>query len=297
VYCNTDNATFNPFPALTYFEGNQATLTTASACFQVNPPPPGLPTLKKDFKPSVVALGQPVQVTFSLNNAAGSPAQTGLHFSDALPNPPFTGSTLISNTCGGTAIANGNILSLGNGTLPAGPSTCTVVFMMSPPTACGVFPNNKHNLHEVGGLDVSGMNTSLTVHCEPVETQIQKVVVGVPAGFAGTFNFNVTCTAPGGSAISSVKPIPFVASDPLVPLKGGPQGKTKTVVIGALAPGTSCTVTEITPMPPAPPGCMWVPPTYSPASGTIIANPPGPVRVRVENRWACHDTGGGPSKN
>ena len=39
TYCNATNATFDPFPPLSYFEGDQAALTRASACAQVETPP------------------------------------------------------------------------------------------------------------------------------------------------------------------------------------------------------------------------------------------------------------------
>jgi len=39
TYCNATNATFDPFPTLSYFEGDQAALTKASACAQVETPP------------------------------------------------------------------------------------------------------------------------------------------------------------------------------------------------------------------------------------------------------------------
>lgn len=38
AYCNKENVTFEPFPASTYFEGDQAALTAAEACIQVVPP-------------------------------------------------------------------------------------------------------------------------------------------------------------------------------------------------------------------------------------------------------------------
>jgi uncharacterized repeat protein (TIGR01451 family) len=39
TYCNDTNATFDPFPALSYFEGDQSKLLHASACAQVETPP------------------------------------------------------------------------------------------------------------------------------------------------------------------------------------------------------------------------------------------------------------------
>ena len=163
VYCNRVDATFNPFPQLTYFEGNQAQLTTASACVQVNPPTP--PKLDKRLTPNPATIGQPVTVVFTITNGAGQPAQSGLTFSDVLPNPPFTLATLQSNTCGGTVSVNGNIVTLQNGTVPAGPSQCSLVFQ-AVPTKCGVFTNDEKNIHESTGLNYQDLNAGLTVSCE-----------------------------------------------------------------------------------------------------------------------------------
>jgi uncharacterized repeat protein (TIGR01451 family) len=283
-HCNTVNAAFNPFPLLTYFEGNQAALTTALACVQVTAPPP---SLKKKFLPSVINIGQPVQVAFTLINPTGGGAQSGLGFSDSLPVPPFTTGTVFSNTCGGTASVAGSVVTLQNGALPAGPSSCTVVFSLAPPTKCGTFQNTKKNIVKLVGLDASSLGADLTVNCgEPMKGTIQKIVLGVPANFAGTFNFNVVCTPPGGTPTSIVKTLTFTASDPLVQYKSL-MSKIKTISMGLLAPGTTCTVTEIMPQPPAPPGCAWQPPTYGPPNGTVTAIPSGPVTVNVFNRLQC----------
>lgn len=289
AYCNTDNATFNPFPPLTFFEGNQPALTTASACLQVNPPQPSTPKVTKVFNPTVISLGQPVKVSFTITNALGTGPQTGFWFADALTSPPFTTSTLFSNTCGGTAIVGGHVVGLSNGTLPAGPSSCTITFLLAPPTKCGVFQNNKKNIKEFEGVHVSGVNANLTVRCEPVKGEITKVALDVPTNFAGSFNFNVSCTPLGGTAVTTVRTVVFSASDPLTVHKGGHMAKIKTISIGTLQPGTSCSLSE---QPPAPPqGCVWLPPTFAPANATVTAGP-NPTKITVFNRLSCNNEGG-----
>lgn len=396
-------------PPLTFFEGNQAALTTAQACIQIVPPPP--PTLGKKFSPAVITLGQPVDVVFTLSNAAGSPAQTGLGFSDALPNPPFPapGTTAtVTNTCGGTASTNFNIVKLQNASLPAGPSSCTVTYHMSPPTTCGLFHNTAQNIHEPRGLDFSQLSADLQVKCKPtmekrfdpavinlgqpvnviitltnppsspaqnglvffdnlpsppftggtvlgntcggnanvsstgtisltggslppgpsscqityvmkpptkcgtfhntahniaksnldfshlaanltvkcdVQGEIRKVLTGVSANYAGQFNFNVTCSPPGSGPVTSVSTVSIAASDPLLPYKAGTKAKIKTVAFGPFPPGTTCTVTEVAPVPP--PNCSWLPPVLSPSNGNMTLTAPGPVPVIVQNRLTC----------
>jgi len=88
VYCNEAKADINPFPRLTYFEGDQVNLTKAQACVQVNALP--APVVTKTFKPSIVNVGQAVNIVFTIT---GQGPQSGLTFSDVLPNPPFTSAT------------------------------------------------------------------------------------------------------------------------------------------------------------------------------------------------------------
>jgi uncharacterized repeat protein (TIGR01451 family) len=60
--CNDDKATFEPFPALTYFEGDQVALTAAQACIQVIPSlatPTPSPTASPSASPRVSATPSP----------------------------------------------------------------------------------------------------------------------------------------------------------------------------------------------------------------------------------------------
>ncbi|HKP02816.1 MAG TPA: DUF5979 domain-containing protein [Chthoniobacterales bacterium] len=258
--CNTADVRIAPggttpsyLPPLTFFEGNQTALTTAQACIQIVPPPP--PTLVKKFSPAVISLGQPVDVVFTLTNAAGSPAQTGLSFADALPNPPFPspGTTgTVTNTCGGTANVNFNVVGLHNGALPAGPSSCTVTYHMSPPTKCGIFHNTAENIHEPHGLDFSHLSADLEVKCKPtMEKSFSPAVInlGQPVNVVITLTNPPSSPAQTGLVFFDNLPSPpFTGGAVVSNTCGGSANVSTTGTIsltgGSLPPGpSSCSVT------------------------------------------------------
>jgi len=101
------------------------------------------PGLTKAFGAPTAVIGAPVTLTFTITNATGNPAQSGLGFTDTFPsgtqntplgmvvaNPPnassscggniFTGGTTTPVSAGDTA------LTFSGGAIGAGPATCTV---------------------------------------------------------------------------------------------------------------------------------------------------------------------------
>jgi hypothetical protein len=101
------------------------------------------PVLTKAYSTTSTVIGNPVTLTYTITNADGNPAQTGLGFTDTLPgstqnstvgmfvaNPPN-----VSSTCGGTVSTGGTTnpvtggdpaLTFSGGSIGAGPSSCTV---------------------------------------------------------------------------------------------------------------------------------------------------------------------------
>jgi hypothetical protein len=84
--------------------------------------------------------------------------------------------------------------------------------------------------------------------------KITKRLEGVPPGFTGTFNFNVTCWS-GTTLITKQAQITFP----------GPS----TVTVTGIPIGSLCTVTEAPPLPALPAGWLWLAPVYQPASGQV----------------------------
>ena len=243
TYCNIDNATFAPFPADTFFEGNQAALTTASACVQVkSPPPPGKPTLTKKFQQQAIAANNSTLLTFTITNASGNPSQAGISFSDTL-GPGLTFGTVVANGCGGTISTSQNksTLTFTGGALPAGTNSCTMTVKVQAANICGVHQNTPSNFSEVTNLDVSGAKAQLEVLECPSGLIVQKKVEGAPAGFSGQFPFLVQCATPAGLYQKEVT-VAF-------PTPG-------FVTLSDVPPGSQCTVTEGT-LPATPDGYNW----------------------------------------
>lgn|GEM_PF-7036520 len=86
------------------------------------------------------------------------------------------------------------------------------------------------------------------------KVKITKRVEGVPPGFTGTFNFNVTCWS-GTTLITKQAQITIPGSS--------------TVTVTGVPIGSSCTVTETGPLPSLPAGWLWLAPTYQPASSHV----------------------------
>ncbi|HEX2770061.1 MAG TPA: hypothetical protein VHN12_12350 [Geobacteraceae bacterium] len=103
------------------------------------------PNLTKAFNAtSTPIIGSPVTLTFTIDNPAGNPAQSGLGFTESLPTITKTNGTFgmfvanppnASTTCGGNIYTGGttNSISAGDtaltfsgGTIGEGPATCTV---------------------------------------------------------------------------------------------------------------------------------------------------------------------------
>ncbi|MGK4277431.1 hypothetical protein, partial [Escherichia coli] len=88
------------------------------------------PSLSKAFAPGTIGIGQASALTFTITNAAGSPARGGLTFTDTLPaNVVIAAAPTVVNGCGGapttTATAGTGTFTVGGTGVNAavGPST------------------------------------------------------------------------------------------------------------------------------------------------------------------------------
>ncbi|HYI07919.1 MAG TPA: DUF5979 domain-containing protein [Thermoanaerobaculia bacterium] len=107
-YCNSTNATFDPFPPLSYFEGDQDALTKASACAQVESPP-GL-IVRKEVEGAPAGYSEKFQFNVQCTTPAG-PYQKSVTVD--WPSPGFVAVNDIppNSTCTVT-----------EGTIPAAPA-------------------------------------------------------------------------------------------------------------------------------------------------------------------------------
>jgi uncharacterized repeat protein (TIGR01451 family) len=235
TYCNDDKATFTPFPADTFFEGDQAALTTASACVQVKSPTEGKGlTIQK--KVEGAPDGFTGQFTFLVQCA--TPAG-------------FTQQTVTVNwpTPGLVTLAN----------VPAG-SHCIVTEGAPPSPPAGYNWDGLPTYTPAGGVitttDAGGQVTvtnKLKPCIETGQVKITKIVAGLPQGYSGVFQGTLQCWS-GGTL--STYPVTLTS----------PNGLTTT--ISNIPLGSTCTFQE-TSQASLPSGMQWDPPVYSPAFGSV----------------------------
>ncbi len=284
-YCNSANATFNPFPALSFFEGDQNALTTASACVQVKSPEPTKPTLTKSFESSTIGPNGTTTLAFTITNSSGDPKQTGIAFSDTLP-PGLQIVSVVSSGCSGTVtispdhqtvtLTGGQLI--GSNADGSGQHSCKIVVKLKATDQCGLYPNNEKNFSDVKNLDTSGINAQLTVgDCGGSGLTIEKKVPGAPPGFKGQFNFLVQCATPKGfyqKAVTVDWPTPGFITLTDVPA------------------GSQCTVTEGPPPASLPASYNWSGlPAYLPQGGVVDIGPKGGHVTVTDTLSACNEKG------
>ena len=138
------------------------------------------PNLTKAFSTTSTIIGSPVTLTFTITNASGNPAQSGLGFTDTLPGGT-TNSTIgmfvanpltASTTCVGGSISTispgDTAVTFSGGTIDAGPATCTVTVQVTSNASTTnlnqSFHNNASNLSVIGNLNnfVSSQSLAFT---------------------------------------------------------------------------------------------------------------------------------------
>ncbi len=276
TYCNKDEATFTPFPSDTFFEGDQAALTSASACVQVKSPPE--PKLTKTFDPGTIVSNGTTALAFTITNSTGDLQQTGISFSDTLP-PGLMFDSVTTNGCSGTMSISTDqrTITLTGGALPAGTHTCKIIIKVKATGVCGLYRNNKENLTHLANLDVSDANGELEVVECPTGLTVQKKVQGAPDGFAGQFTFLVQCATTTGFYQQTVTvnwPTPGF------------------IVLNDIPPGSHCTVTEGALPAPLPTGYNWDGlPAYTPDGGVVTTTDAGGQVTVINKLKPCVETG------
>jgi CSLREA domain-containing protein len=141
------------------------------------------PTLNKAFNPTMINPGGVSQLTLTLNNLAGNKQIDSLAFTDNFPAGMTVAATPgLTNTCGGAvtgATAGSNSISLANGSLAAGATSCQITVNVTSTTP-GAALNTINNLTgtAVGAvvacpaLTAAPASATLTVGCPAIDTTI-----------------------------------------------------------------------------------------------------------------------------
>ncbi len=224
VHANTDAGNIS----------GQAGVTTAGVNANLTVLP--LPALTKAFSPGSVGTGQNAVLTFTIANPAGSPARSGLAFTDTLPAGLVVGTPAgVANGCGGTptitATPGGGVFSVGGTGVgaAAGPSSCTIALNVAS-AAAGAYVNGAAQMSAVAGMINGVTNQTLTVLERPGVAKAFGAASIVP-GAATT----LTITLTNANAV----PITGVAFTDVFPASPGAMTLADAVVAntcgGALA--------------------------------------------------------------
>lgn len=122
------------------------------------------PQLDKQFSPQLVETGDTSTLTFTVTNTTELSAKDGWSFVDTLPSglviadQPGVGGTCVADT---TATAGDDTISVANGQLAAGQTSCTVTVRVTSQTA-GSYTNGPGNVTEVGLLPPGGATVAFT---------------------------------------------------------------------------------------------------------------------------------------
>ncbi len=133
--------------------------------------------LGKAFSPASTGTGVPSTLTFTVANVPGSPAQSGLGFTDTFPaglvvaSPPAT-----STTCGGTLFRGGTAIPLAagdasltftGGSMSAGTASCAVTVAVTSSVVGSYVNGPAHVSGVVGGLESAVTDQTLAVYALP----------------------------------------------------------------------------------------------------------------------------------
>jgi hypothetical protein len=180
------------------------------------------PTLSKSV-PGIRYVGVAMPLTFTITNTPQDNAtKTGWAFSDGLPAGVLVAPTPgIANTCGGTvsAAAGSNVISLTNGSLPAGTAGGT-------PTTCTLTVNVVSNVAGVYSNGAANIATSTALNLPPAPISMEWVInrltlTKISLGQSDSFVFNgnngiaghtITTTAAGAPGTAGPQQTLTVAS-------------------------------------------------------------------------------------
>src|SRR5579859_2777235 len=154
------------------------------------PTPLSAVTLTAAFSPSTILVGGISTLTFTLTNPAGNPAVNGIKFNYTFPaNENWAGGSEALSCVGEVTPFESDVqtyVSVGLGSLPAGPSSCTLS-LTATSALPGVYTNDSSNISN-SNIDASGVDATLTV----LPTQMKAVTL--------TAAFNPSAIVVGGTS-------------------------------------------------------------------------------------------------
>lgn len=181
-------------------------------------------TLTKSFSPSTIVVNTTSTLTFTITNGAGAPSQNGLAFTETLPGGLVVAVAPNPTQCSGTvtATAGGNTITLANGALALGQTSCSITVSVTSSSAA-TYNNVPANISGLSSNIVNNATATLVVtssspslvfmktlatYSDPVNTTTN------PYNIPGAeINYTLRVTNTGNGAVDSntitiVDPIP-----------------------------------------------------------------------------------------
>jgi uncharacterized repeat protein (TIGR01451 family) len=158
--------TVNGTPGISGLTGSTVLVSNVNDTFNVR-----AAILTKAFSPATVATNATSQLSFTVTNGTGNPAQGAaapvnvlIGFTDTLPAGVVVASTAASPQCNGTvaAAAGSGIITFSGGTLSSGQPACAISVDVTSATA-GVYNNLQANVSGVSLNLVNNASATLTV--------------------------------------------------------------------------------------------------------------------------------------
>lgn len=163
-------------------------------------------SVAKSFGTSPIVAGQNSTVTITITNPATAGALTGINLTDTLPAELTVSGTPASPQCNGGVVTNtASSVTLTGGSLPAGPSSCTLVFNVTAlqSTSAGTYTNTilAGDLHtDQGPTNSNSPSANITVSA----VSIIKAFSPTSIQSGGTSTLTITLRNPTNSAYTGV---------------------------------------------------------------------------------------------
>jgi uncharacterized repeat protein (TIGR01451 family) len=166
--------------------------------------------LEKGFSPASMGMGGTSILTFNLTNGVGTPAQTGLAFTDTLPSGVTLAAVPVTPQCGGAVggTVGGGVVTFSGGSMLAATNSCSVAVSVTS-AASNTYTNATANITGASaGMDTSGVSAVLDVGSATLTKVFSNSPVGANTVIALRFTLTNRSGNPAQSAIAFTDTFP-----------------------------------------------------------------------------------------
>lgn len=168
------------------------------------------PEVEKSFVPNEIIATQTSLLTFTVRNVPGNPTQTGISFTDNLPNGiVLAGNPYWVNSNGCTAdfvgLANDPFVGIANLVFPAGIHECTFAVLVTSATS-SLYTNEFTNLSNLNNIDATNAFATLNVLPLPPSADLEIALIADQTQYCegDEITFTLTVTNNGPDTVTNV---------------------------------------------------------------------------------------------